>query len=64
MTSFWLAVFCLTCVIASSGFHNNAVMVNPQDLAPKLAGSVFGFMNTIGAIPGKMHLSHNFRRLI
>jgi ACS family sodium-dependent inorganic phosphate cotransporter-like MFS transporter 9 len=27
-------------------------MVNPQDLAPKHAGSVFGVMNTIGALPG------------
>ncbi|XP_065353869.1 voltage-gated purine nucleotide uniporter SLC17A9-like [Cloeon dipterum] len=52
MTSFWLAVACSTCIIASSGFHNNAVMVNPQDLAPNLAGSVFGIMNTIGALPG------------
>ncbi|XP_059484941.1 voltage-gated purine nucleotide uniporter SLC17A9 isoform X2 [Neocloeon triangulifer] len=52
MKNFWMAVFCSTCVIASSGLHNNAVMVNPQDLAPNLAGSVFGLMNTVGAIPG------------
>jgi MFS transporter, ACS family, solute carrier family 17 (sodium-dependent inorganic phosphate cotransporter), member 9 len=36
-----------------SGFHNNAVTVNPQDLAPDHSGSVFGLMNTVGAIPGK-----------
>jgi ACS family sodium-dependent inorganic phosphate cotransporter-like MFS transporter 9 len=35
-----------------SGFHNNAVTVNPQDLAPSHSGSVFGLMNTVGAIPG------------
>lgn len=35
-----------------SGFHNNAVTVNPQDLAPNHSGSVFGLMNTVGAIPG------------
>jgi MFS transporter, ACS family, solute carrier family 17 (sodium-dependent inorganic phosphate cotransporter), member 9 len=26
--------------------------VNPQDLAPGHSGSVFGLMNTVGAIPG------------
>lgn len=35
-----------------TGFHNNAVIVNPQDLAPTYSGSVFGLMNTVGAIPG------------
>lgn len=35
-----------------TGFHNNAVVVNPQDLAPAFSGSVFGLMNTVGAIPG------------
>lgn len=35
-----------------TGFHNNAVTVNPQDLAPSYSGSVFGLMNTVGAIPG------------
>lgn len=34
------------------GFHNCAVAVNPQDLAPLHSGSVFGLMNTIGAVPG------------
>lgn len=35
-----------------TGFHNNAVTVNPQDLAPNFSGSVFGLMNTVGSIPG------------
>ncbi|XP_011502869.1 PREDICTED: solute carrier family 17 member 9 [Ceratosolen solmsi marchali] len=46
------AILYLTLIIAGSGFHNSAIVVNPSDLAPKHSGSVFGFMNTIGAIPG------------
>lgn len=30
--------------------------VNPQDLAPAYSGSVFGLMNTVGAIPGNLIL--------
>lgn len=41
-------------ISGGTGFHNNAVIVNPQDLAPSHSGSVFGLMNTFGAIPGKM----------
>lgn len=36
----------------ASGFHSSGVIVNPQDLAPTHSGSVFGLMNTFGAIPG------------
>lgn len=50
--SFQNAVFCLALIIGGSGFHNNAIAVNPSDLAPKHSGSVFGLMNTVGAIPG------------
>ncbi|CAB0041021.1 unnamed protein product [Trichogramma brassicae] len=46
------AILYLTLIIAGSGFHNSAIIVNPSDLAPKHSGSVFGIMNTIGAIPG------------
>ncbi|EFN76204.1 solute carrier family 17 member 9 [Harpegnathos saltator] len=46
------AILCLALIIGASGFHNNAIAVNPSDLAPKHSGSVFGIMNTIGAIPG------------
>ncbi|XP_015608798.1 solute carrier family 17 member 9 [Cephus cinctus] len=46
------AILCLALIIGGSGFHNNAIAVNPSDLAPKHAGSVFGLMNTVGAIPG------------
>lgn len=50
--NFYVALICMTVVIGGTGFHNNAVIVNPQDLAPTYSGSVFGLMNTVGAIPG------------
>ncbi len=40
------------CLFAT-GFHNLGSVVNPQDLAPKHSGSVFGIMNATGAIPGE-----------
>lgn len=43
-------------ITGGTGFHNNAVIVNPQDLAPAYSGSVFGLMNTVGAIPGNQIL--------
>ncbi|XP_055917028.1 solute carrier family 17 member 9 [Eupeodes corollae] len=49
---FHTALICMTVIIGGTGFHNNAVTVNPQDLAPSHSGSVFGLMNTVGAIPG------------
>lgn len=50
--NFVTALICMTIVIGAAGFHNNGVIVNPQDLAPAYSGSVFGLMNTVGAIPG------------
>ncbi|XP_006614875.1 solute carrier family 17 member 9 isoform X2 [Apis dorsata] len=50
--TFQSAIICLAFIIGGSGFHNNAIAVNPSDLAPKHSGSVFGLMNTVGAIPG------------
>ncbi|EZA58725.1 hypothetical protein DMN91_009296 [Ooceraea biroi] len=50
--SFQSAILCLALIIGGSGFHSNAIAVNPSDLAPKHSGSVFGLMNTVGAIPG------------
>lgn len=52
MQTFQGAIICLAFIIGGSGFHNNAIAVNPSDLAPKHSGSVFGLMNTVGAIPG------------
>ncbi|KAK3602604.1 hypothetical protein CHS0354_034330 [Potamilus streckersoni] len=46
------ALFCMAMAVACSGFHNSGILVNPQDIAPKHAGSVFGIMNMAGAIPG------------
>ena len=49
-----MALFLMTLCLFSAGFHNAAVIVNPQDLAPKHSGSVFGIMNAFGAIPGNI----------
>lgn len=54
ITNYYWALLCMTVAIAATGFHNNAIIVNPQDLAPKHSGSVFGLMNTVGAVPGFM----------
>ncbi len=51
------ALFVMACIVACCGFHNAGIMVNPQDLAPKYAGSVFGVMNTLGALPGFIGVS-------
>lgn len=50
--NFNMSLICMTIIIGVTGFHNAAVTVNPQDLAPNYSGSVFGLMNTVGAIPG------------
>jgi len=42
----------LTLAVAVSGFHSSGIMANPQDLAPRHAGAVFGLMNMAGSIPG------------
>lgn len=39
-------------LIGGAGFHNSAVVVIPQDIAPVHSGSVFGLMNTFGSVPG------------
>ena len=53
-SSFPMVLFLMTLCLFSAGFHNAAVIVNPQDLAPKHSGSVFGIMNAFGAIPGNI----------
>lgn len=47
-----IALFCMAGAMTCWGFHTSGVLVNTQDLAPKYSGSVFGIMNTVGAIPG------------
>ncbi|KAL8590485.1 hypothetical protein ACOMHN_011698 [Nucella lapillus] len=46
------ALTCMAIAVACCGFHNSGILVNPQDIAPRHAGSVFGIMNMAGAIPG------------
>nr|XP_002131108.1 solute carrier family 17 member 9-like [Ciona intestinalis] len=47
---FWTAVLCAGLAVSLQTFHNSGVLVNPQDIAPSHAGSVFGVMNAFGAI--------------
>ena len=47
-----MALALMTLCLFFAGFHNSAVIVNPQDLAPRHSGSVFGIMNAVGAMPG------------
>ncbi|XP_067678257.1 voltage-gated purine nucleotide uniporter SLC17A9-like isoform X1 [Haliotis asinina] len=51
-TSYEAALICMALSVCCCGFHNSGILVNPQDIAPKHAGSVFGIMNMAGAIPG------------
>jgi len=51
-TQFSHAVLCAGVAVSVLTFHHSGVLVNPQDIAPKYAGSVFGVMNAFGAIPG------------
>jgi ACS family sodium-dependent inorganic phosphate cotransporter-like MFS transporter 9 len=46
------ALTSLALAVALSSVHNRGGLVNPQDIAPRLAGSDFGVMNMAGAIPG------------
>ena len=41
-TTYNAALFHMTVAVGFIGFHSGGVMVNPQDIAPKFAGSVFG----------------------
>ena len=45
---------CLCVQSGGGGFHNSAVIVTPQDIAPTHSGSVFGLMNTFGSIARKI----------
>lgn len=56
-TTYESSLFIMACTVACCGFHNAGIMVNPQDLAPRYAGSVFGVMNTVGALPGFIGVS-------
>ena len=56
-TTFYAALFyaCLACTAQS--FSAGCLLVNPSDLHPQASGYLFGIMNTVGAIPGKLLFS-------
>ncbi|KAK0093683.1 hypothetical protein PV326_012917 [Microctonus aethiopoides] len=63
-TFFW-AMLSIMFIIGGTGFHNTAIAVNPSDLAPKHSGSVFGIMNSVGAVPVYLagyilHMTHSW----
>ncbi|CAG5133071.1 unnamed protein product [Candidula unifasciata] len=51
-SSYLSCLICMALAVACCGFHNSGILVNPQDIAPKHAGAVFGIMNMAGAVPG------------
>ena len=40
--SYYASLTLMALAIACGGFHGGGILVNPQDLAPKYSGSVFG----------------------
>ncbi|GFR61475.1 solute carrier family 17 member 9, partial [Elysia marginata] len=50
-SGYYMCLTCLALAVACCGFHSSGILVNPQDIAPRHAGSVFGIMNMAGAIP-------------
>ena len=44
----------MTLMIGCLGTNSVGLAMNPQDLAPEQAGSLFGFMNTIAALTGTL----------
>ncbi len=41
-STFEAALFWMAMAVGCSGFNTAGILVNPQDIAPKYAGSVFG----------------------
>lgn len=50
--SFNIALFYMSFMVGCLGTNTSGLAMNPQDLAPEHAGSMFGLMNTISAISG------------
>ncbi|XP_071965270.1 voltage-gated purine nucleotide uniporter SLC17A9-like [Antedon mediterranea] len=48
--SFKLCVFLMMIAVSGQSFSNGGLVNNPNDIAPKHSGFVFGIMNTFGAI--------------
>ncbi|XP_033121660.1 sialin-like [Anneissia japonica] len=47
-----LAILCLTLAVGCGGFSMSGFNINHLDIAPKYAGVLMGFTNTIATIPG------------
>jgi len=41
-SSYYAALLLMAIAVACCGFHNSGILVNPQDIAPRHAGAVFG----------------------
>ena len=41
-SSYYVSLTLMVFAICCGGFHGGGILVNPQDLAPKYSGSVFG----------------------
>lgn len=50
-TSSFYAVLCITLAYAASGFCSSGYLSNPADIAPQMAGVVFGLSSTVAALP-------------
>ena len=49
-------LFCMAVAVACCGIHNSGILINPQDIAPKYAGSVFGmscFLSLVHVFTGR-----------
>ncbi|XP_033123676.1 solute carrier family 17 member 9-like [Anneissia japonica] len=49
-SSFQVCIFLMMMAVSGQAFANGGIINNPNDIAPKNSGSVFGIMNTFGAI--------------
>lgn len=54
---FHSAVIFISVAIGATTFSSGGVSVNVQDLAPSCAGTLFGFMNMMGALMGVVMVS-------
>jgi len=43
----------MSLMVGCLGTNSVGLAMNPQDLAPEHAGSMFGLMNTVSALTGK-----------
>lgn len=65
-SSYSSCLLCMALAVSCCGFHNSGILVNPQDIAPKHAGAVFGeccplVCNILVALCGLLYVSSIFR---